>query len=188
VSAHRGWLALAWLLLAAAGCDNMQDQRNARAYAPSSFFADGTSARTPPAHSVPSGPLPSEAVGTGAAGGRPVVDVPLPVTLALLRRGRDQYNAQCAECHGEDGYGRGIVVRRGFPAPLSLHDPRLRSAPAGHIYDVIARGSGIMYPAGYRVAVADRWAIVAYVRALQLSQHATLADVPAAERARLLLP
>jgi len=188
VSAGRCGLVLGLLALAAGGCDNMQDQRNARAYAPSAFFADGASARTPPAHTVPAGPLLSELVLTGAAAGRPTADVPVPITLALLRRGRDEYNAQCAECHGEDGYGRGIVVRRGFPAPPSLHDPRLRAAPAGRLFDVITRGTGVMYPTGYRVAVADRWAIVAYLRALQLSQHATLADVPAPARAELLRP
>jgi mono/diheme cytochrome c family protein len=186
VTAVRRSVVLGLAALAVAGCDNMQDQRNDRAYAPSAFFADGASARTPPAHTVPSGPLRSELVLTGRANGRLAGAVPLAVTRDLLRRGRDQFNAQCAECHGEDGYGRGIVVRRGFPAPPSLHDPRLRMAPAGHLYDVIARGYGVMYPAGYRVAVADRWAIVAYIRALQLSQHATLADVPVAERARLL--
>ena len=180
--------ALGLLVLLAGGCDNMQDQRNLRTYAPSDQFADGASARTPPAHTVPSGPLPSELLLTGSAAGRPAGDLPVPVTAALLRRGRDEFNAQCAECHGEDGYGQGIIVRRGFPAPPSLHDPRQRAAPAGHLFEVITRGYGVMYPAGYRVAVADRWAIVAYIRALQLSQHATLADVPAAERARLLPP
>lgn len=181
-------LALAALALAAGGCDNMQKQRNDRPYAPSAVFADGSSARTPPAHTVPAGPLLSELVLTGASGGQPAAGIPVPVTLALLERGREQYNAQCAACHGEDGYGDGIVVRRGFPAPPSLHDPRLRLAPAGRLFDVITRGSGKMYPAGYRVAVGDRWAIVAYLRALQLSQHATLADVPAAEREELLHP
>jgi mono/diheme cytochrome c family protein len=188
VKLRRLVLAPVLLALVAGGCDNMQKQRNDRAYAPSAFFADGASARTPPAHTVAAGPLPSELMLTGLSDGQPVADLPVPVTLALLRRGREEYNAQCAECHGEDGYGRGMVVRRGFPAPVSLHDPRLRLVPAGHLFDVITRGYGVMYPAGYRVAVADRWAIVAYIRALQLSQHATLADVPAAEREELLHP
>ena len=188
MKAGRRPLLLGLLALALGGCDNMQQQRNDRAYAPSAFFADGASARTPPAHTVLAGPLLSELILTGAAGGKPAAEIPVPVTLALLRRGREEFNAQCAECHGEDGYGRGIVVRRGFAAPAARHDPRLRAAPAGQLYDVITRGYGIMYPAGYRVAVGDRWAIVAYLRALQLSQHATLADVPVAERGELSQP
>jgi mono/diheme cytochrome c family protein len=94
----------------------------------------------------------------------------------------------CAVCHGEDGYGGGIVVRRGFPAPPSLHQVRLRAAPAGQLYEVIVQGYGIMYPAGYRIGPQDRWAIVAYIHALQLSQNARLADVPSAERAKLVQP
>ena len=159
-----GILALA--VLALAGCDNMWHQSHLRPYDPSAHFADGASARPPPAHTVQA----------GEPSARP------PLTLALLRRGRAAFNAQCAVCHGEDGYGGGIVVRRGFPPPPSLHEPRLRAAPDAHVYDVIERGYGIMYPVGYRLAATDRWAVVAYVRALQLSQHATLADVPPAER------
>lgn len=164
---------------AAAGCSEMLKQRNLRPYAPSGLFPDGTSARTPPPHVVPSGPLPA---GAADAGGRLRTEIPVPVTLALLQRGREEFNAQCSECHGRDGYGDGIVVQRGFPAPPSLHDPRLRSAPVGHFYDVIMRGFGIMYPAGQRVLAGDRWAVVAYIRALQLSQDAPLADVPAGRR------
>jgi mono/diheme cytochrome c family protein len=179
------WLGRCLLVLAAiagAGCGDMQKQRNLRAYAPSNFFADGASARTPPAHTVESG---SPRRGGGLRQAQAKLNELHP-TIEMLRRGRDQFNAQCAPCHGEDGYGRGIVVRRGFPAPASLHDSRLRAVSDGHLYDVITQGFGTMYPAGYRIAPADRWAIVAYVRALQLSQHAALTDVPAAERAQLL--
>jgi cytochrome c5 len=110
---------------------------------------------------------------------------PPAVTAALLARGQDQYDVFCTPCHDRAGTGTGIVVQRGFPRPPSLHDPRLRAAPDQHVYDVIANGFGAMYAHGDRVPPSDRWAIVAYVRALQLSQHAALDDVPAAERARL---
>ncbi|HVW22558.1 MAG TPA: cytochrome c [Opitutaceae bacterium] len=168
--------------LALAGCGNMKKQPNPRPYADSSLFPDGTSARTPPAHTVQSGVLPAEATD---ASGRLRASLPVPVTLELLRRGREEFDAECSECHGPDGYGQGIVVRRGFPPPPSLHEERLRTAPDGHLYDVIVRGYGLMYPAGHRVSPQDRWAVVAYIRALQLSQHASLADVPAARRGEL---
>jgi len=154
----------------------MWHQDHLRPYDPSARFPDGASARTPPAHTVPAGPLPSA---------RPPS---APVTLAELRRGRECFDAECSECHGTSGYGDGIVVQRGFPAPPSFHQPRLRAAPSSHFYDVLVHGYGIMVPAAPRVAPADRWAIVAYIRALQLSQHAGLADVPPAERALLEKP
>ena len=161
-------------VLAAAGCDNMQHQSHLRPYEASDHFADGASARTPPAHTVPHG--------------RTAAAVPPRATRAVLQRGRERFAIHCAVCHGLDGYGRGIVVRRGFPAAPSLHDARLRTASAAHFYDVIVRGYGLMYPAGYRIDPADRWAIVAYIRALQRSQRASLADVPPEERARLTAP
>ena len=104
--------------------------------------------------------------------------MPWPVNASVLARGRVQFMAICANCHGADGYGQGIVVRRGFPSPPSYHDPRLLAAPVGHLYDVIANGYGAMYPYKSIVDVNDRWAIVAYIRALQRSQHAAVDDVP----------
>ena len=104
--------------------------------------------------------------------------MPWPVNESVLARGRVQFMAICANCHGEDGYGRGIVVRRGFPQPPSYHEEKLRNAPVGHLYDVIANGYGAMYPYKSIVDVNDRWAIVAYIRALQRSQHAATGDVP----------
>jgi mono/diheme cytochrome c family protein len=89
-------------------------------------------------------------------------------------------------CHGADGYGRGIVVRRGFPAPPSYHDDRLRQTPDGHLFDVMTRGYGAMLPYADRLSPRDRWSIVAYIRALQRSQHASLADVPAEVRDALV--
>jgi mono/diheme cytochrome c family protein len=108
---------------------------------------------------------------------------PLPPTLANLQRGRERYDIYCAPCHSVVGDGDGMVVRRGFPAPATLHSDKLRAAPDGYLFDVIGRGYGAMYPFADRIRVGDRWAIVDYMRALQLSRHARLDDLPAADRA-----
>jgi mono/diheme cytochrome c family protein len=108
-----------------------------------------------------------------------------PVTLALLERGRERFDIACAPCHARTGTGHGMIVERGFPAPPSYHIDRLRQAPAQHFYDVITNGYGIMFPYADRVAPADRWAIVAYIRALQASTQAHLADLPPDKRALL---
>ena len=103
----------------------------------------------------------------------------------MLARGQDRFNIFCSPCHGRLGDGDGMIVRRGFRPPPSYHIERLRKAPVGHFYDVITHGFGSMYDYAARVAPRDRWAIIAYIRALQFSQSATLADVPAQERAQL---
>jgi mono/diheme cytochrome c family protein len=104
--------------------------------------------------------------------------MPYPMTMSLLARGQQRFQVYCSPCHGMLGDGDGMVVRRGFPRPPSYHIDRLRAAPDRHIYEVIRDGYGVMYPFGDRVEPADRWAIVAYVRALQRSQSANAADVP----------
>jgi mono/diheme cytochrome c family protein len=182
-------LAAAFIAAALAGCDNMQHQDNVRPFAASAHFPDGTSARHPPAHTVARGaPAPDDGVASGQKDGVPLAEIPVPLTRNLLERGRVEFNAFCASCRGEDGYGRGIVVRRGFPAPPSYYEPWLLKAPAGHLFGVITHGIGRMYPLADRIGPRDRWAIVAYLRALQRSQHATLADVPSAERQHLSTP
>jgi mono/diheme cytochrome c family protein len=183
--------AVAALLVATgcASCDNMKHQENVRAFAPSAHFADGASARLPPAHTVARGaPAWDDPVATRQKNGALLTEIPLPLTRALLERGRDRFNIYCAACHGEDGFGRSIVVGRGFPAPPSYQETWLIRAPAGHFFEVITHGIGRMYPLADRIEPRDRWAIVAYVRALQRSQHATLDDVPSAERQHLSTP
>jgi mono/diheme cytochrome c family protein len=171
---------------ALAACDNMKHQDNVRAFEASSHFADGASARHPPAHAVARGGMaPDDPVATGKRDGVPLADFPIPLTRALLERGRRRFDIYCAPCHGEDGYGQGIVARRGFPAPPSYLEPWLLKAPVGHFYDVITHGIGRMYPLADRIEPRDRWAIVAYLRALQLSQRATLSDLTPEERQKM---
>jgi len=108
-----------------------------------------------------------------------------PVTLTLLERGQERFRIYCTPCHSELGDGNGMVVQRGFPPPPSYHIERLRQAPVRHFYDVISNGYGAMYAFADRVQPADRWAIAAYIRALQRSQHATAADLPADQQGAL---
>jgi mono/diheme cytochrome c family protein len=108
-----------------------------------------------------------------------------PITMALLERGRQRFDIYCAPCHGRFGDGSGMIVQRGFPHPPSYYSDALRNAPSQHFYDVITHGYGVMFPYAERVEPADRWAIVAYIRALQASATAKIADVPADQRSAL---
>ena len=168
--APRPVIIAAGLVLALAACDdNMANQPKRLPYeARYGEAAAGT--RMPPD-------------GIVARDDKPVA--PRPVTMALLQRGRDRYDIYCAPCHSRAGDGNGMVVQRGFPSPPSLLGERLRAAPVQHFYDVITNGYGAMFPYRARVAPQDRWAISAYIRALQASVSARVADVPADER-RLL--
>jgi mono/diheme cytochrome c family protein len=163
----------------------MADQAKLKPLGASDFFADGAASRVPPVHTVARDALPASPFSTGREKGELVTQAPVPVTAAQLERGRERYDIYCSVCHGRTGEGHGMIVQRGFPTPPSFHDPRLRAAPAGHYFEVITNGFGLMYPYGSRVAPADRWAIVAYIRALQLSEHATLADAAPDARAQL---
>ena len=169
------------------GCDNLKSGTKIKPLTHSNFFADGQSSRPPPAHSIAQGDLRIDTLLFSGrnADGTLATEMPWPVNEAVLARGRVQFQAICANCHGADGYGQGIIVRRGFPSPPSYHEPRLLAAPVGHLYDVIANGYGAMYPYKSIVDVNDRWAIVAYIRALQRSQHAVASDVPPAQFAEL---
>jgi len=167
------------LLLTACG-RNMADQPKVEPFEASRFFDDGAGMRQPVANTVSRefGALdPAYLTGQGAQG--MLTDLPVPVSVELLRRGQQRYDIYCSPCHDYDGRGTGAVVRRGFPQPASFVDePRLLAAPVGYFYNAITNGFGRMLPYASRVAVEDRWAISAYVKALQLSQNADPADIP----------
>jgi mono/diheme cytochrome c family protein len=160
----------------------MVDQQHLKPLAENNFFKDGAGSRVPPAHTVARGQLhDDEQFFTGKIGDQLVATFPAPVTREMLARGRERFDVYCAVCHGRTGEGNGMIVQRGFPQPPSFHEQRLRDAPVGHFFDVITNGYGVMYPYASRVAPEDRWAIIAYIRALQLSQHASPTDAdPAA--------
>ena len=161
---------------------DMHDQPRYKPLAKTDFFGDAQrSARPRVPGTVARGHLPGDpAVETGKAGTAFVAAVPVPIDFALLARGRQRYGIYCAPCHGQVGRGDGMIVRRGYRPPPSFHIDRLRAQPAGYYFDVITAGFGAMPDYAAQVTVPDRWAIVAYVRALQLSQNATVADVPPA--------
>ncbi len=117
--------------------------------------------------------------------GAPVEKIPMPLTDVVVARGRERYNIYCSPCHGVAGDGDGMIVKRGYKQPTSYHDPRLRNERAGYFYDVMTRGFGQMPDYAAQVSPKDRWAIVAYIRALQLSQHAAVGDLTQQERERL---
>ncbi len=174
-------------LLTSAGCQpGMSRQPKYKALAPSPLFSDLTSARPLVAGTVARGHLEASThFYLGKIKGKEATTFPMTLTAALLRRGQQRFDIYCAVCHGRDGYGNGLVVTRGFTAPPSYHSERLRKLPVGHFFDVITNGFGAMYGYGARVAAEDRWAIIAYIRALQLSQWGSLRDVDSEERARL---
>jgi len=180
--------ALAAVLACAAGCRlDMHVQPKYKPLAATSFFGDGRSARPAVEGTVARGELHlDEHLYTGKVNGQLATTFPFPITRQDLERGRERYNIYCLPCHDAAGTGRGMIVLRGFPTPPpSYHIDRLREAPVGHFFDVISNGLGNMYSYATRISPDDRWRVIAYVRALQLSQSATLADVPAAERAKL---
>ncbi|MGI9087408.1 MAG: c-type cytochrome [Chthoniobacterales bacterium] len=155
----------------------MVDQQKIKPLAENEFFADGRGSRVPPAHTVARGQLrEDQQFYTGKIGNELAATFPMPVTGELLARGQQRFEIYCAVCHGPTGAGNGMIVQRGFPPPPSLHEQRLRDAPVGHFFDVMTNGYGVMYSYASRVAPEDRWAIAAYIRALQLSQHAAPAD------------
>lgn len=183
--------AVATLALAAAGCRNdMQDQPKYIPLRPSGFFADQRSARPLPEGSVARGRLRENTIFETGRGpdGQFTGAFPMPVTRELLARGRDRYDIYCAACHDQLGNGLGMIVRRGYRRPPSFHIARLRTVASGHIFDVITSGFGAMPDYASQVAPADRWAIVAYIRALQRSQSATAQDVPPEEMRKLGQP
>lgn len=154
----------------------MREQPKHKPYQSSAFFADGRSARPRIEGTVATDEIGfDEALQTGRRGGQFVTEMPFAVTLADLQRGRERFDIFCAVCHGQLGDANGMIVRRGFQRPPSFHDPAMRdpnAKPLGHYFDVITRGFGGMYSYADRIPVEDRWRIVAYIKALQLSQNA----------------
>lgn len=165
---------------------DMHDQPKYSALEAATFFADSSSARAPIAGTVARGQLRDDpALYTGMIDDEPVTTFPFPIDERIMARGQERFNAYCSPCHGRTGAGDGMIVQRGFTHPPRLDDERLRKAAPGHFFDVITNGYGAMPDHAAQIKVADRWAIAAYIRALQLSGSAMLADVPTAERGRL---
>lgn len=164
----------------------MADQPRYDPLESSEFFADGQSARPLLENTVARGGLrEDEHLYDGMSGGAPATTFPFPVSAEILRRGQERYDVFCSPCHSRTGSGDGMIVRRGFTRAASFHIERLREAPPGYLFAVITNGFAAMPPYRQQIGVEDRWAIVAYVRALQLSQNATVGDVPPEARAKL---
>jgi hypothetical protein len=174
------------LLLLAACRQDMHDQPKAKALRGSAFFSDGRSARPAVEGTVARGMLREDThLYQGRVDGVLATTFPFPITRPILERGHQRFDIYCSPCHGRLGDGNGMVVQRGFKKPISFHDDRLREAPPGHYFDVMTNGLGAMQDYSAQVPVEDRWAIAAYIRALQLSQNARLSDVPQDDRKSL---
>jgi hypothetical protein len=186
-------ISAAWLAGAAlcammfAGCDmvlrqDMADQPKNRPQSPSGMFSDGRSARPLIENTVAHGSINNDIFNVG----KDYAGYPLPVDEKLLLRGQDRYKIYCAPCHGAQGDGNGMVAVRGMKHPPSYHIDRLRTAPNGYFYDVITNGFGAMYSYSERIAPRDRWAVISYVRALQLSRNAKVSDLPESLRQKVM--
>jgi mono/diheme cytochrome c family protein len=197
---RRGWLVgsrrslrdftTLWLIglgLCVSSCrQDMHDQPKFIPLRESTFFGDARSARALVPGTVARGQLHDDALfETGKVANADATVFPFPVDAQVLARGRERFDIFCAPCHGRTGIGDGMVVRRGYRRPPSYHDDRLRNVPVGHFIDVMAYGFGAMPDYADQIGARDRWAIAAYIRALQLSEHAALADVPEGERGKL---
>jgi mono/diheme cytochrome c family protein len=155
----------------------------------SDFFADGMSARPRVAGTVARGELSTDPFfDTGKINGAEADGFPFAVTREVVDRGHQRFDIYCSECHGRLGDGNGMIPSRGYRRPPSFHTQTLRTATTGHFFDVMTNGFGAMPPYGSMIPPRDRWAIVTYIRALQLSQNGTVADVPVTERANLDAP
>ena len=173
-------------LFVAACRQDMHDAPRYDALEASTFFSNGMASRQPVANTVARGQLKMDRhLFEGGVDGRPADVFPMPVTADVMARGQERFNVFCAPCHGRTGTGNGMIVQRGFRQPPSFHEERLRTAPVGYFFDVMTRGFGAMQDYAAQVPVADRWAIAAYIRAVQASRAATVADVPADRRADL---
>lgn len=184
-------LLLALAGFGAQGCrQDMHDQPKLKPYRSSEFFTDGSGMRALPAHTVARGSLQEDThFFTGKMpDGSMATELPMPMTKSLLLRGQDRFKIYCTPCHGQLGDGRGMVVRRGYKQPTSYHDERLRQVPIGYFFDVMTNGFAVMPSYAPQVAPADRWAIAAYIRALQYSQRVDASSLTAEQRAALDAP
>lgn len=180
----------AMALVTLCGCrQEMYDQPKYEPLEKSGFYSDARASRPYVEGTVPRGALDAP-VAPLPPGGAPspaalTATLPMPLTRELLARGRERFEIFCTPCHDRTGSGRGMVVRRGYRQPPSYHIERLRDAPVGHFYDVMTRGLGAMPDYAQQIPPDDRWAIAAYVKALQLSQRTTIAELPPEDRARV---
>lgn len=171
--------ALAALVLVAGCRQDMHNQPKYRPLRPSTLFADGSSARQPVEGTVARGTLHTdEALFTGKVNGSPVTEMPFAITAQDLDRGQERFNIFCAPCHDQTGSGTGMVVQRGYRQPPSFHIERLKTVEPGYIFDVITNGFGVMPDYRAQIDPRDRWRIIAYVKALQLSQPTVAAPAP----------
>jgi mono/diheme cytochrome c family protein len=179
------WLPVFMLLL---GCQQqMADQPRYEPLKKSEFFDDQRASRPLVEGTVARGQLhDDERLYTGKSNGNPVDTIPLQINRRLLVRGQERYNIFCAPCHDRIGTGQGMIVRRGFRPPPSYHIDRLRAAPVGHFFDVVTQGFGAMPGYAEQIPARDRWAIVAYIRVLQLSQNVKLSELPERDRRAIL--
>jgi mono/diheme cytochrome c family protein len=180
-------LFVAVMVLAFVGChDDMYNQARYEPLEPSDFFDDGRASRPIVPGTVQFGAQPSDDVlFTGRNGGELATDLPMKLTETLLQRGRERFNIYCSVCHARTGDGNGMIVQRGYRQPPTFHSDRLRGVPVGHFFDVMTNGFGAMPAYSLQVKPEDRWAIAAYIRALQLSQNAMGEDMPADIRTQL---
>ena len=169
------------------GCrQKMSNQPNYKPLEPSLFWSDGMSARPRVPGTVARGELAMGGfLATGKIGAEDGDGFPFPVTMEVMNRGQERYNIYCSPCHGRLGDGNGMIPSRGYRRPPSYHTPALRAAKTGHFFDVMTNGFGAMPSYASQVSVTDRWAIVAYIRALQLSQNGTMDDLTPAQQAKL---
>lgn len=180
-------IGLLFCLGVLAGCRlDMRDQPRYEPFEESTFFPDRASARPLVADTVARNqPVLDDQLHTGRVNGQVADSFPFTVTVAVLERGQERYNIFCGPCHGLLGDGKGIITEYGMPVPASFHDPDLRAEAAGYYFTIITDGTRVMPSYASRIRPEDRWAIIAYIRALQVSQHTEAAQLPADELPQL---